>query len=97
MKKPDLKKPDPELIDHENPEWTEDTFRRAKPASEALPASVQAKLGIRRRGPQKAPTKQMVSIRLSPEVVEAFRSTGNGWQGRVDAALQDWLRTHRPR
>jgi len=96
MKKPDLKKPDPEMVDDENPEWTEETFRRAKPASKVLPAGLQAKLGMRGRGPQKAPTKQMVSIRLSPSVVEAFRATGSGWQGRVDAALQDWLRTHRP-
>lgn len=65
-----------------------------KPATQALPASLQRKLGV--RGPQKAPTKERVTIRLSPEVVQRFKSTGAGWQTRVDAALQDWLKTHKP-
>jgi uncharacterized protein (DUF4415 family) len=43
------------------------------------------------RGPQKAPTKERITIRLSRDVVESFRATGDGWQSRVDAALQDWL------
>lgn len=30
-------KPNPELTDSENPEWTEADFRRARPASEVLP------------------------------------------------------------
>ena len=58
--------------------------------------SVHAMLGIRRRGPQKTPTKQVVTIRLSPDVVEAFWASGTGWQTRVDAALRDWLKTHQP-
>ncbi|HTX76490.1 MAG TPA: BrnA antitoxin family protein [Terracidiphilus sp.] len=37
-----------------------------------------------KRGPQKAPTKKLVSLRLSSEVVEHFRSTGPGWQTRID-------------
>ncbi|OWT75358.1 MULTISPECIES: BrnA antitoxin family protein [unclassified Achromobacter] len=90
-----MKKPDPELIDHENPEWTEAEFKRARPASEVLPEAVQAKLGMRRRGPQKAPTKRTVTIRLSPDVLDAFRATGTGWQARVDLALREWLSTHR--
>lgn len=39
------------------------------------------------RGPQKAPTKKLVSLRLSAEVVEHFRATGPGWQTRIDSAL----------
>ena len=65
-----------------------------RPARDALPASLRAKLGV--RGPQRAPTKQRITIRLSPEVVEQFRATGDGWQTRVDAALQDWLTSHSP-
>lgn len=67
---------------------------RFKPASRALPSSLQRKLGV--RGPQKAPTKERVTIRLSPEVVESFKATGSGWQTRVDVALQDWLKSHQP-
>ncbi|QGC29952.1 BrnA antitoxin family protein [Bordetella parapertussis] len=91
-----MKKPDPEKIDRDNPEWTDAEFRRAKPAAEVLPESVHAMLGIRRRGPQKTPTKQVVTIRLSPDVVEAFKASGTGWHTRVDAALRDWLKTHQP-
>ncbi len=88
-------KPNPELIDEENPEWTEEDFKRAKRFSE-LPASLQTILSSRKRGPQKAPVKERITIRLSPEVVASFRATGEGWQTRLDAALKDWLKTHTP-
>ncbi|TVP83178.1 BrnA antitoxin family protein [Thioalkalivibrio sp.] len=65
-----------------------------RPAEEVLPVSLSTKLGV--RGPQKAPTKERVTIRLSADVVARFRATGNGWQTRIDAALKEWLRTHSP-
>ena len=34
-------------------------------------------------------TKERITIRLSPEVVSAFRATGAGWQTRIDAALKE--------
>ena len=37
-----------------------------------------------------------VTIRLSPDVMAAFKATGTGWQTRIDAALKDWLRKHSP-
>jgi uncharacterized protein (DUF4415 family) len=40
-----------------------------------------------KRGPQKAPTKKLVSLRLSPEVVDHFKSGGPGWQTRIDTTL----------
>ena len=40
-----------------------------------------------KRGPQKAPTKKLVSLRLSPEVIEHFKATGPGWQSRIDTTL----------
>ena len=69
-------------------------MRAMQPAASALSASLQAKL--RTRGPQKAPTKERITIRLSPEVVQPFRDTGDGWQSRLDAALKDWLKSHTP-
>ena len=89
-----MKKLNPERIDDENPEWTEEDFARARPAHEVLPPSLLKKLGV--RGPQKHPKKIALSLRLSPSVVKAFRETGSGWQTRMDAALADWLRTHSP-
>jgi uncharacterized protein (DUF4415 family) len=85
------KKPKPELTDSDNPEWTAQDIRTSVPLS-GLPTTLQAKL--RGRGPQKAPPKISTTIRLSPEVVQAFRAGGDGWQTRIDAALKDWLRTH---
>ena len=61
-----------------------------RPARDVLPSSVRRKVGV--RGPQKAPTKERITIRLSPEVVARFRATGEGWQSRIDTALQDWLK-----
>lgn len=81
--------PKAEKPDLENPEWSAQDFERAT-RFDALPSSLRTKLG--RRGPQKAPTKERITIRLSREVVECFRATGEGWQTRVDAALKDWLR-----
>jgi uncharacterized protein (DUF4415 family) len=45
-----------------------------------------------KRGPQKAPTKKLVSLRLSPEVIEHFKATGPGWQTRIDATLLESIK-----
>jgi uncharacterized protein (DUF4415 family) len=87
------RKPNSELVDADNPEWTAAEARKAVPFS-ALPKTLQAKLARRTRGVQLAPTKERITIRLTPNVLAAFRATGAGWQTRVDAALQDWLKTH---
>lgn len=89
------KKPNPELIDEENPEWTDEMFKQSVRFS-ALPESLRVKLKSPPRGPQKAPTKVATTIRLSPDVMDAFKATGTGWQTRIDAALRDWLKTHSP-
>jgi uncharacterized protein (DUF4415 family) len=68
-----------------NPEWTERSFVKAKPFADAFPDLAKT---IRRRGRQKKPTKQAVSIRLSKDVLEHYRSTGPDWQSRVDNALR---------
>ena len=85
------KKPNPELIDDENPEWTDEMFERAV-RFEQLPIDLQTKL----LSLKKPSLKERITIRLSPEVVTTFRATGNGWQTRIDAALKDWLKTHTP-
>ena len=55
-----------------------------------------AKPSLKRGRPPAPVTKVRITIRLSPEVVQAFRASGEGWQTRVDAALKDWLKTHSP-
>jgi uncharacterized protein (DUF4415 family) len=70
----------------DNPEWTDEQLANAKPFAEVFPAMAAA---IRRaRGPQKAPTKTPVTLRLDRDVLAAFRETGAGWQGRMNAALR---------
>ncbi len=70
-------------------------FAKARPASEALPPELfNALKSARVRGPQKAPTKERITIRLSHDVLERFRSSGEGWQTRIDVALKEWLETH---
>ena len=48
------------------------------------------------RGPQVAPTKQLVSVRYSPEVLQYFKATGDGWQTRMNEALLEWVNNHSP-
>jgi uncharacterized protein (DUF4415 family) len=86
------KQPNPEIIDDENPEWTDEMLRQSV-RFDALPEALQTKL---RGRPKAAMTKERITIRLSPDVVQTFRATGNGWQTRVDAALRDWLKSHSP-
>ena len=78
--------------DGEVRELTADDLKRFKSARDVLPLALQKTLKI--RGAQKAPIKVSTTIRLSPDVLAAFKSEGNGWQTRIDTALKDWLRTH---
>lgn len=70
----------------DNPEWTKKDFAKARPFAEALP---ELAASIRKgRGPNKPPTKQLVSIRLSAQVLEAYKAMGPGWQSRIDEDLR---------
>jgi uncharacterized protein (DUF4415 family) len=35
--------------------------------------------------------KKPVQIRFDPDVLEALRATGKGWQTRVNDAMREWL------
>ncbi len=70
----------------DNPELTRADFAKARPFAEAFPDLAAS---IRKgRGPNKAPTKKLVSLRLSREVIDHFKSTGPGWQSRIDETLR---------
>jgi uncharacterized protein (DUF4415 family) len=60
--------------DPDNPPWREAMLG---------PAVVR-----RGRGPQKAPTKVLTTLRLDADVLEYFRSTGPGFQTRINEALR---------
>jgi uncharacterized protein (DUF4415 family) len=66
----------------DNPEWTREDFAKARPFDEVFPKLRKG------RGPNKAPTKQMVSLRLSPLVLDHFKAGGRNWQSRINAVLE---------
>jgi len=69
--------------DDENPEWTEEDFRRAIPFVE-----LARQKGWKVPGRPKAPvTKTPVNLRLDPEIVAHFRAGGAGWQTRINDVL----------
>jgi uncharacterized protein (DUF4415 family) len=84
------RKANPELVDVENPEWTEEDFQRARPAAEILPKLLGPEVAsemLKLRGrPKAAATKAHVNIRLDADVLEAFKATGRGWQTRSNKA-----------
>jgi uncharacterized protein (DUF4415 family) len=66
---------------------------------DALPLTdeqMRAMVPIRvvRGRPKLANKKQLVSIRYSPEVIDYFRSSGAGWQARMDAVLKVYVEAH---
>lgn len=93
------RKPNPELIDDDAPEATDEWFQKARPARDVLPGLVGASaaqelLKPKRGRPLSANPKEHVNIRLDADVLSAFKSMGSGWQTRLNNALRDWLRTH---
>ena len=63
---------------------------RFRPAFEVLPPELVEIIKNRKvgeRGPQVSPIKQQVTLRLDRDVLDTFRATGAGWQGRINAAL----------
>ena len=74
----------------DNPAWTPDQFAAAKPFAEVFPDLAES---IRRtRGKQKAPTKELVSLRIDRATLDAYRATGPGWQARVNDTLRKALK-----
>jgi uncharacterized protein (DUF4415 family) len=84
--------------DSESRELDEQWFAEARPASEVLPQIFGEKIAkdmLRPRGrPRVAFPKERINIRLSHEVVEHFKSAGEGWQTRIDRALRQFITEH---
>lgn len=68
----------------------------AKSDPDALPLSpkqLKAMVPMRalRGRPRSENRKLLVSVRYSPEVVAYFKSTGEGWQSRMDGVLRKYV------
>ena len=94
------KRPNPALLDDDNPEWTAEDFARARPAAEVLPEIMGAVLAAEMLQPKKpcrpkaASPKVPTAIRLDADVLDAFKAKGRGWQTLINQALRDWLEHH---
>lgn len=78
-----MKKPNPELIDDENPEWSAEQVAHAKRFAE-LPKTLQAKL---RGRPKAEVVKERLTIRMDAQALARWRASGKGWQTRAAALL----------
>ena len=70
---------------------------RLDPDAQPLkPKQLKAMVPIRalRGRPKSANRKLLVSVRYSPEVVAYFKSTGEGWQSRMDGVLRKYVTRH---
>ena len=80
-------KPDPFMIDDENPEWTARETAEARPFGEVFPDQF-ASWKKRGRPPVEAP-KVHIGFRLAADVVESIRATGRGYNARVEKVLRE--------
>lgn len=71
--------------------WTEEMFRTAAiyKGDKLIRAASGTLKSIGR--PLTANPKKQVTLRLDPDVIEKFRSTGKGWQSRINAELRKAL------
>jgi uncharacterized protein (DUF4415 family) len=74
--------------DPDNPPLTDDQLRRMRPAHEVCPQLVARQLRRERGRPKAAVTKQQVTLRIDRDVLDKFRSTGEGWQRRINDVLR---------
>jgi uncharacterized protein (DUF4415 family) len=72
--------------DDDIPEMTAKDFRKARPFLEVFPEFTEAVKRLRGR-PRAEHPKVQVTLRLDPEVVDAFKEDGRGWQGRINETL----------
>ena len=70
---------------------------RSDPDAQPLtPQQLKSKRPIQavRGRPKSERKKLLVSVRYSQEVVDFFKSTGEGWQSRMDGVLRQYVEQH---
>lgn len=86
------KKPNPELIDEENPEWTKEMFTKARRVDPDLVELSKRSVGR----PFSDNPKKRTTIFLDNEVMAFFKAKGKGWQTRINKVLREYADTHHP-
>ena len=70
-------------------EASDEEFAVAKPAREVLPSIIEViKRRRGQRGPQKAPVKEQVTLRLDRDILSHYRAMGKKWQARINRDLR---------
>ena len=72
----------------DNPPLTEEEMKSARPFKEAFPELAEKMEKAVRGRPKADVTKTPVTIRLDPDLVEHYKATGKGWQGRMNDDLR---------
>lgn len=78
----------PDLTDWDRVKKTRDTDIDFTDAPMATPAMLAQAVYPNRGRPIKENKKKSVTLRMDAELVEAFQSTGPGWQTRINDALR---------
>jgi len=73
--------------DLDDADATDEDIAQARPFSQALP-DIAKRIARARGRPKVEHPKQVVSIRLDPDVIAKFKATGTGWQARINDVLK---------
>lgn len=76
--------------DPDSPPLTDEDLAAMRPVDPAMLEHLRR--SQRRRGPQRAPVKRQISVRLDPEIIDHFKEGGPGWQSRMNEALRSFIR-----
>ena len=87
------------IIDPEITEFEQALLRSVEQAKlgegrVTTPEQLVAQRRGRPLGSMKAQPKVATTIRFDPDVLEALKASGRGWQTRVNDAMRDWLKAH---
>lgn len=87
------KKPNPFLIDDDNPRWTAEDFAKAEPIAQILPELASA-MKQKRGRPKSNTPKAQINMRLDANIVAWLRAQ-QGYNGIVNETLRVKMQEHR--
>ena len=71
----------------DNPEWTEEDFKLARPFAEVFP-DLAASIARSRGRPSLESPKKQVTLRLDADLIARYKASGKGWQSRINDDLR---------